>query len=525
MGSEFRNPLGTIIPATRVPFKAYDTIASVTLRLLEAKGFYADYQGDEYSSFYLAAIGDFTHRGTYYSSFGEFDAGKDSGWMITWDNWFINKGASEFMVEDGDFVRWQYTCQLGKDIGEDCSESTTHSEHGGSDELETGDEPAITVTVTIADKGSVVMAREEVAVTDIDKDGAYTVNDVLYAAHETAYKGGAEAGYGSAQGAYGLAITKLWGDDSAVCGYWLNNASCWSLTDVVKEGDYVVAFNYADASGWSDAYSRFSQETYTAAVGAPVTLTLEKAGYDANWNTVFNPCAGADITLYNSAADYAAADNGDGTYSVTFTKAGTYFVVASAEDNSIVPAVTVVEVEPFNDVSGWAEEAILYVYEKGLMNGVGNGRFDPKGTLNRAALVTILYRLEGKPAVSSENPFTDIAEGQWYTEAVLWAAEKGIVEGYGNGKFGPKDDITRQQAVTILKRYSQYKGLNTAAEADLSVFEDAGKVSNWAVDAVKWAVSTGLMKGRSETVFAPAGNASRQEAATILMRYLENILK
>lgn len=473
---------------------------------------------------------DFVNEGGNYISeingLGEFDNGNLSGWMYVLNGTHPGLGVAEQILENGDYVILHYTDDYTVEEGsEPWYPPVMPSEPGGSDELETGDEPAITVTVTIADKGSVVIAREEVAVTDIDKDGAYTVNDVLYAAHETAYKGGAEAGYGSAQGAYGLAITKLWGDDSAVCGYWLNNASCWSLTDVVKEGDYVVAFNYADASGWSDAYARFSQETYTAAVGAPVTLTLEKAGYDANWNTVFNPCAGADITLYNSTADYTVTDNGDGTYSVTFAKAGIYYVVASAADNSIVPAVTVVEVKPFNDVSGWAEEAILYVYEKGLMNGVGNGRFDPKGTLNRAALVTILYRLEGKPAVSSENPFTDIAEGQWYTEAVLWAAEKGIVEGYGNGKFGPKDDITRQQAVTILKRYSQYKGLNTAAEADLSVFEDAGKVSNWAVDAVKWAVSTGLMKGRSETVFAPTGNASRQEAATILMRYLENILK
>ena len=116
--SEYRSPLGTMIRATRVPFKKNDTIASVTLRLLDEKGFSASYEGDEYGSFYLEAIGNFTAKGHYYSSFGEFDAGRDSGWMITWNGWFIDQGASEFEVKNGDVVRWQYTCQLGADIGD-----------------------------------------------------------------------------------------------------------------------------------------------------------------------------------------------------------------------------------------------------------------------------------------------------------------------------------------------------------------------------------------------------------------------
>ena len=199
----------------------------------------------------------------------------------------------------------------------------------------------IQVDVTIADKGAVVVARETVTVTDADGDGVYTVNDVLYAAHEAAYEGGAAAGYASYTGDYGLAISKLWGDDSGVCGYWLNNASCWSLADVVAEGDYVVAFNYADAAGWSDAYSCFAENSYTAAAGEAVTVTLNAAGYDESWNTVFSGYVGATLT----AEGAAVVDNGDGTYAVTFAAPGTYKLVATAGSNAIVPAVVVVVVE------------------------------------------------------------------------------------------------------------------------------------------------------------------------------------
>ncbi len=128
----FRSPLGTIIGATRVPFKKDDTIASVTLRLLREKGFSASYQGNEYSGFYLKAIGSFSAKGRYYSSFGEFDAGRDSGWMITWNGWFIDQGASAFKVKDGDSVSWQYTCQLGADIGDvDWSDNNSGSNRPG----------------------------------------------------------------------------------------------------------------------------------------------------------------------------------------------------------------------------------------------------------------------------------------------------------------------------------------------------------------------------------------------------------
>lgn len=179
---------------------------------------------------------------------------------------------------------------------------------------------------------------------------------------------------------------------------------------------------------------------------------------------------------------------------------------------------------PFTDVDGhWALDAIQYVYENGLMNGVGDGKFSPDGMFSRAMLATILYRLEGEPAVAGGNPFSDVADGQWYTEAVVWASGNGIVNGVGNGKFAPEEDITRQQMAAMLYRYAQYKKYDTGKAADLSGYTDAADIGGWAMEAMQWAVAEGLITGRTATTLVPAGNATRAEAATILMRCLEGL--
>ena len=122
-----------------------------------------------------------------------------------------------------------------------------------------------------------------------DGDGAYTVNDVLYAAHDAAYEGGVAAGYATADTQWGLSIAKLWGDESGNFGYWLNNASCWSLTDPVAEGDYVVAFVYYDGTNYSDAYAYFTEGSYTVAAGEALIVELQAvSGYDENWNRLFS---------------------------------------------------------------------------------------------------------------------------------------------------------------------------------------------------------------------------------------------
>lgn len=180
----------------------------------------------------------------------------------------------------------------------------------------------------------------------------------------------------------------------------------------------------------------------------------------------------------------------------------------------------------FTDVKekDWYHSAVDYVSLRGLMGGVGGDRFEPNGTMTRAMLVTVLYRLAGSPAVTGKNEFTDVKAGQWYTDAVIWANENNIVGGYGNGKFGTNDSVTREQIATIMCRYAKQQGIDVTKTCSLAQFTDGGKVSVWADSAMRWANSVGLVTGRTTTTLAPQGTATRAEVATMLMRLCENVL-
>ena len=169
----------------------------------------------------------------------------------------------------------------------------------------------------------------------------------------------------------------------------------------------------------------------------------------------------------------------------------------------------------------WAKEGICFVIENGLMVGTTSTTFAPKDTLTRAMLVTVLYRMAGSPAVDAPSGFTDVADGQWYSDAIAWAAANGIVNGVGNNRFAPSEPVTREQLAAIFFRYAKAE----APEADvLSGYPDAEAISTYARDAMAWAVSTGLVTGSKEadgTYLVPQGLAAREQAAAILMRYVK----
>ena len=178
---------------------------------------------------------------------------------------------------------------------------------------------------------------------------------------------------------------------------------------------------------------------------------------------------------------------------------------------------------PFTDVrsTDWFYEDVKYVYDEGLMNGTGKTKFSPNADLTRAMVVTILYRIENEPVAGKADMFGDVSGGQWYTSAVAWAAENGIVNGYSNGNFGPNDPITREQLATILYRYTKFKSGNVETSRDyLNSFSDAGQVSAYAADAMNWAVAGGLING-SNGKLMPTARASRAQVAAIIHRYLE----
>ena len=176
---------------------------------------------------------------------------------------------------------------------------------------------------------------------------------------------------------------------------------------------------------------------------------------------------------------------------------------------------------PFTDVTNhWAYSAIKRVYTRGWMVGMDEKTFAPDQQLSRAMLAVILYAMAGEPAVTGESPFTDVPAGCWYTDAIVWAAQNGIVCGFGDGTFRPNEAVTRAQAAVMLYGYAAFTGADVTARADLSAYSDAGQIPSWAMDAMQWANARRLIVGRDSSHLAPNGGATRAEMAAILSAYI-----
>ncbi|WP_204244602.1 S-layer homology domain-containing protein [Butyricicoccus pullicaecorum] len=217
-------------------------------------------------------------------------------------------------------------------------------------------------------------------------------------------------------------------------------------------------------------------------------------------------------------------DKGDGKFTFEMPKGDVEIEVSFAliEDETVKANFADVAVD------AWYADAVQYVYENGMMSGTSETTFSPDLTTTRGMIVTILYRLEGSPDLSNENlgyPYADVDANAYYADAVYWARQNGIVSGMSAEQFAPNNAITREQMAAILYRYAQFKGYDVSAKADLSVYTDAAQVSTYATDAMAWANGAQLIAGTSQATLTPAGNATRAQVATILMRFCENIAK
>ena len=246
-----------------------------------------------------------------------------------------------------------------------------------------------------------------------------------------------------------------------------------------------------------------------ATQGTTVTITATPdRGYQVNAVTVTDRFGDA----------VRVTENSDGTYTFTMPNGQVTITATFVETEAPVG-------EPFLDVNegDWFYDAVAYAYENGLMDGVGGNRFAPNSATTRAQLVTILYRMEGQPVVSGDLPFTDVEAGTWYTNAVGWAAQNGIVNGVGDDTFAPGNDLTREQLVTILYRYAESKGYDVSASADLAGYPDGEEIQAYAREAMAWAVAENIIQGMEDDTLKPAGNASRAQIATIFMRFCEGV--
>lgn len=333
-------------------------------------------------------------------------------------------------------------------------------------------------------------------------------------------------------------------------GITYTGAESGYISSVTKDGKTLGEFTDGKDSGWlykvNGQLPEVGLTSYVVESGDEVLWY-----YTTDWTT--DPDAGAVKPLPNP--DTVVEKKGDNSYAITLPKDSTGSVLVTIPDVSqgdllvIVHAdgtqevikksvvrdgkaylvldenatVKVVDyVSDFNDVkeNDWYASAVDFTAGRGLFSGVGNGSFAPNVTLSRGMVVTVLYALEEPGAQKVEDLFSDVSGDDWYAQGTAWAVNAGIVSGYGDGRFGPDDAITREQLALMLYRYAQSMKLATGTGASLAAFGDEAAISDWARQAMSWAVGAGIMSGTPEKMLNPGGTATRAEAAVMVSQFV-----
>ena len=282
-----------------------------------------------------------------------------------------------------------------------------------------------------------------------------------------------------------------------------------------------VAVSLASGASLNAAQQRALGSQAAAATLANASVLVDGAAASCPAGSVR---AAVAVNVADDLTAWSLAD--DGSISAV---GGAYDAGQQTYAFDVVNGVTAIARFPFTDVVAgtWYYGAAAYAYNNGLFAGMTPTTFAPNATMTRAMLVSVLWRLAGEPAPKAPNTFVDVPDGAWYTDAVTWAAENGVVSGIGGSRFDPSGFVTREQTAEILYNYAHSKGYDVSARADLTVFPDAGSVSGWAEKALSWANAAGLINGTvrdGQTILDPQGSASRAQVAMILMNYVEHVV-
>lgn len=282
-----------------------------------------------------------------------------------------------------------------------------------------------------------------------------------------------------------------------------------------------VAISLASGASLNAAQQRALGSQAAAATLANASVLVDGAAASCPAGSVR---AAVAVNAADDLTAWSLAD--DGSISAV---GGAYDAGQQTYAFDVVNGVTAIARFPFTDVVAgtWYYGAAAYAYNNGLFAGMTPTTFAPNATMTRAMLVSVLWRLAGAPAPKAPNTFVDVPDGAWYTDAVTWAAENGVVSGIGGSRFDPSGFVTREQTAEILYNYAHSKGYDVSARADLTAFPDAASVSGWAEEALSWANAAGLINGTvrdGQTILDPQGSASRAQVAMILMNYVEHVV-
>ena len=306
-------------------------------------------------------------------------------------------------------------------------------------------------------------------------------------------------------------------------GWYTAGGDKWDFEDPVTNNMTLFAH-------WSRNSSGTYQPIIPDSDGGSVSVSPRNPERGEEVTITPNPDEGYEvdeiIVTDRNGNEVEITDNNDGTYSFIQPTGRVTITVTYAPEKCDGTAADNCPSLAFSDLdtSMWYHEAVDYAIENGLMNGTGNSVFSPETPITRAQVVTVLWRLENEPQVDYTMTFADVAEGQWYTEAVRWAASINVVGGYSAEEYGTDDFISRQDMATILWRYAEYKGYDVSATADLN-YTDAGNIADYALTAMQWACGSGIFEGNGDGTINPTGDTRRCEYAAIMMRFIENVVK
>lgn len=300
----------------------------------------------------------------------------------------------------------------------------------------------------------------------------------------------------------------------------ISAGSRYSMTTSENSGNTDYTFTYVGGSSSSGSTSTTYDVNVNAATNGAVAADKKTASKGTTVTVTASPSKGYVVdavkVVDKDGKDVAVTEK-DGKYVFTMP-ASAVTVTGSFKAETPAPVAL-----PFTDVKSgnWFYDAVKYAYAQGLMTGTSATTFAPNGTMNRAMIVTVLYRLEKSPAVTGASKFTDVPAGQWYSDAVAWAAANKIVNGYDETTFAPMNAVTREQMAAILFRYEQYKGLeNVTLEENLNRFPDQNKISAYAIPALQWAVGQKIINGNADGTLDPTGTATRAQVAQIFTNLL-----
>ena len=316
-------------------------------------------------------------------------------------------------------------------------------------------------------------------------------------------------------------------------GWLVNNELKQPGTEIDVTGDMEITASWkkkSSSSSSSGGGTSVSSNDITVDSGkhGDVTVNKDSAAKGDKVTITVKPDEGYvldKLTVKDENGDKIKVEEGtNGKYTFTMPEGDVsitaeFVKAAEEETEETLEEITL----DFVDVSAsdWFYPGVKYVVEQKIMSGISDVQFGPGVELTRGMMVQMLYNLEGRPAAEGANAFTDVAAGQWYTDAVVWATGEKIVSGMGDNLFAPNEKITREQMVVMLYNYAKYLGMDTAAAADMTQFADGAKVSAWALDAVRWAVAEGYLSGMGDGTLAPQGTATRAEIASVFMRFMK----